>query len=237
MSSADFDLAELASYLHLTPQQVERLAGRGQLPGRKVAGDWRFSRADVHHWMEARMGVLDDEQLMLVEDRLARHAASDADITIAGCLRRDTIAVPLEARTRASVIAQMAQLAARSGLLWDWQKMADAVRQREELQSTALDSGVALLHPRRPLSAILSEPVMALGITTQGIPFGAGRRLTDIFFLIGSVDDRGHLRTLARLSRILTVEGLVDRLRHAQDATAAFQVMVETESTLPDSST
>ena len=76
--------------------------------------------------------------------------------------------------------------------------MADAVRAREQLQSTAMDNGVALLHPRRPLANILAEPVLAVGISPQGIPFGGSSRLTDVFLLICSCDDRGHLRTLAR---------------------------------------
>ena len=50
------------------------------------------------------------------------------------------------------------------------------------MHSTALDNGVALLHPRRPMPAILAEAVLALGITPGGIPFGSGGSLTDIFF-------------------------------------------------------
>ena len=59
MPHSDFDLAGLARYLHLTPQQVARLADRGQLPGRKVAGQWKFSKADIHHWFERRIGLSD----------------------------------------------------------------------------------------------------------------------------------------------------------------------------------
>ena len=51
--------------------------------------------------------------------------------------------------------------------------MADAVRAREDMMPTALDIGVALLHPRRPLASILDRPLLALGRTDRGIPFGA----------------------------------------------------------------
>ena len=96
----------------------------------------------------------------------------------------EAIALPLPCRTRGSVIQEMVKLAARTGLLWDAAKMTEAVRVREELHPTALDNGVALLHPRRPLASILAEPLLALGRTTQGIPFGGrGGALTDVFFL------------------------------------------------------
>ena len=102
-------------------------------------------------------------------------------VSIARLLPPEAVAVPLQARTRGSVIDEMAGLAAQTGLLWDPQKMAHALREREELHPTALDNGVALLHPRRPLASILAEAFLALGRTCQGIPFGGERGgLTDV---------------------------------------------------------
>ena len=79
----------------------------------------------------------------------------------------------------------MVEVAARTGWLWDPEKVVEAVRQREEMHPTALDNGVALLHPRRPLPGILGQAFVALGVSSQGIPFGGSRSaMTDIFFLI-----------------------------------------------------
>jgi mannitol/fructose-specific phosphotransferase system IIA component (Ntr-type) len=50
--------------------------------------------------------------------------------------------------------------------------------------------------------------------------------------LICSVEDRGHLRTLARLSRLLTVAGFLDALRAAPDAAAARRLILENEANL-----
>ncbi len=58
MAEDDFDVENLASYLHLESAQVARLADRGKLPGRKVQGQWRFAQADIHHWLEGRIGVV-----------------------------------------------------------------------------------------------------------------------------------------------------------------------------------
>ena len=70
---------------------------------------------------------------------------------------------------------------------------------------------------------------MALGVTSTGIPFGADVPMTDVFFLVVSTEDRGHLRTLARLSRILATAGFVDGLRAAPDSKAARRLFIETE--------
>ncbi len=230
MVSKDFDLDRLATYLHLTPAQVARMADRGRLPGRKIGGKWRFSEAEIHHWLEDRIGVSDDEELERVENVLER--AGDAEeIRIADLLPTAAIAVPLEARTRGSVIDKMAQLAANTGMLWDPEKVAQAVRDRENLHPTALDIGVALLHPRRPMPGILAEPVLALGRTYQGLPFG-GPTLTDVFFLICSTDDRVHLRTLARLSRMVSDAEFLAGIREAEDAVALHAWIARREQDL-----
>jgi len=218
MAAKDFDLDSLAAYLHLTPPQVARMADRGRLPGRKIGGQWRFSEAEIHHWLEDRIGVSDDEELVRVESVLDRRQGEPPAVSISQMLPVESIAVPLEARTRNSVIEKMAALPMRTGLLWDAPKMAQAVRDRENLHPTALDNGVALLHPRRPMTSILAEACLALGRTYQGVPFGGARgALTDVFFLICSTDDQGHLRILARLSRLLTDASFLAGLRQADD--------------------
>jgi PTS system nitrogen regulatory IIA component len=234
MLHSDFDLPGLARYLHLAPNKVAKLAERGQLPGRKVAGEWKFARADIHHWLERRIGASDEDELLEVEGVLSRSAPApqEQEVSIAELLPLDAIAVPLLARTRSSVIDSMVELAAKTGWLWDPGVMADAVRSREDLHTTALENGVALLHPRRPLPKILAQPFVALGVTSTGIPFGADVPMTDVFLLLASTEDRGHLRTLARLSRLLAAPGLVESLRAAKDAKAARQLFVEAEEKL-----
>lgn len=233
MPHEDFDIDSLAAYLHLTPQQVTRLADRGKLPGRKVAGRWRFARAEIHHWLEERIGLSDEDKLVEVEDVLQRSAgAEQREICVAEMLPLEAIAIPLPARTRNSVITRMVGLAAGTGWLWDPPKMIEAVRSREDMHPTALENGVALLHPRRPMSRILSQPFLALGRTDTGIPFGAGVPMTDVFFLVCSTEDRGHLRLLARLSRVLTSPGFLEALRAAPDAKTAHQLIVDAEGKL-----
>jgi PTS system nitrogen regulatory IIA component len=236
MSEDDFDVERLAAYLHLSTAQVSKMADRGQIPGRKVAGVWRFSQPEIHHWLEQRIGALGDDELSALEDRLQKSPrAEPGTVSVAELLPQEALAVPLAARTRSSVMEEMVQLAARTGRLWDAEQMLAAVRHREDMYPTALDTGVALLHPRRPMPTILAEPFLAFGRTERGIAF-AGRRgvLTDLFFLILSVDDTGHLRVLARLSRLLAAPGFLDELRRAEDAAGVRQLIADREAALRD---
>jgi len=235
MPDDDFNIESLAAYLHVDPAQVQRLIERGKLPGRKVGGQWRFAQAEIHHWLEERIGLSTDEQLQQMEGVLDRAAGSEGEtpVSLLEMLPLEAIAVPLAARTRGSVITSLVDVAAGTGWLWDPAKMAEAVRAREDLLPTALDGGMALLHPRRPLSAILAQPFIAFGRTGTGIPFGGPRgSLTDLFFLILSTDDRGHLRVLARLSRLLADSEFLAALRTAPDAPTVRALFAEAESRL-----
>ncbi|WP_254512248.1 PTS sugar transporter subunit IIA [Anatilimnocola floriformis] len=236
MTRDDFDLDSLAKYLHLLPSQVQRMAERGTVPGRRHGGEWRFSLAEIHHWLEDRIGAADEKDLQNVEGVLNR-AASDLQppVRIVEMMPAAAIALPLESRTRSSVIDDMCELAANSGYLWDPEKMAEAVRARENLHPTALENGIALLHPRRPLPQILAQPLIAFGRTGSGMPFGAeGGQLTDLFFLICSVDDASHLRTLARLSRLIGSAGFIEALRFSETPQDLLAEMSRLELLLPE---
>ncbi len=231
MPRSDFDIDSLATYLHVTPAQVRRMVDRGRLPGRRIGGEWKFPEAEIHHWLEEQIGATsDDSELARVENVLQHAVSSEKDISIVDMLPLEAIAVPLNARTRARVIERMVEAAAVTGWLWDPGKMVDAVNSRESLHSTALDNGVALLHPRRPQSSILAQPFLALGRTFKGIPFSDSQgRLTDIFFLILSTDDRGHLRALARLSRYIGEPQFLEGIREAEEPAEVLRVIEQFE--------
>ncbi len=43
---------DVAKYLKVTDRTIYRLAGAGKIPGFKVGGTWRFSRAGIDNWIE-----------------------------------------------------------------------------------------------------------------------------------------------------------------------------------------
>jgi PTS system nitrogen regulatory IIA component len=157
----------------------------------------------------------------------------DLEPLISVLLSDATVAVPLKASTRSSVLREMVTLAEQSWQVYDAAAILEAIRQREDIASTALDSGVAILHPRRPLPGALGEAVMAYGRTASGIAFGSARgALTDIFFLDCCRDDRTHLRVLARLSRLLLRPGFIDELRTAETPAETWQIIAAAEREL-----
>lgn len=230
MQGEVMDLEQVARYLQRDAREVARLAHRGHLPARKVAGEWRFSRAEVTHWVETQIYGYTESELANLESAAG---SEQVDAIVGRLLPEACVAVPLEARTRSAVLDALVAVAERSWHVYDPQAILTAVKQREEMASTALEIGVALPHPHRPLPGALGETVIAYGRTLSGIPFGGPRgMLTDIFFLICSADHQTHLKVLARLSRLLLRPGLLPQLRDAETPAETFQILESAERAL-----
>ena len=47
-------VAQLAQWLQVDPTAIDELAEQGDIPGRKLAGEWRFAREAVLDWLANR---------------------------------------------------------------------------------------------------------------------------------------------------------------------------------------
>lgn len=229
------DLQQLAAYLHRDVREVSKLANRGYLPGKKVGGEWRFASTEINYWIETQMHAFTEQELEALERRGAVAYVADEPLVCA-MLTESTIAVPLKASTKASVLKELANLAGQSWQIYDVDALHDAIKHREELGTTALESGVAIPHPHRPLSVKdQGDSVIAFARTGSGIPFGAtDGGLTDLFFLVSCREAATHLRVLARLSRMMLRPGFLDELRAAESVSDTYQVIEQGERELTE---
>lgn len=54
MAEDIWTIKELAAYLKLKEKTAYALAAKGELPGFKVGGSWRFKKTDLETWIENR---------------------------------------------------------------------------------------------------------------------------------------------------------------------------------------
>lgn len=225
MSHESYTLDELAQQLGRDRREIEKLANRGRIPGRKVSGDWQFHSAEITHWLENEMREYTDRELAVVEES-QRSLTVDADIPVSSLLHLETVEVPLLARTKRSALESLIEVAGRTWQIWEPATILQAIRDREAIFSTGFECGVAIPHPRTPLPDAIGESIISFGRTLSGIPFGApGRQLTDLFFLVLCQDSRTHLQVLARLGRLIQSPGFLDELRAADDSMTAYEVI------------
>lgn len=232
MSQQFLSLDELAAQLGRDRRELEKLVQRGRIPGRRVDGTWRFHTAEIRHWLEQEMRGYSSDELAVVEES-NRQEGTTVDVPLGGLLSPETVQVPLEARTKRSVLESLLEAAGRTWQVWEPALLLEAILEREAVLSTGFENGVAIPHPRNPLPHALGASLIAYGRTFSGVPFGAPRRsLTDVYFLVLCRDSRTHLSTLARLGRLLQLPGFLEELRSADDSTASYEVIAAADRKL-----
>ena len=106
MSHDWYNLDELSRQLGRDRREIEKLANRGRIPGRKNAGDWQFHPMEITHWLEQEMREFTDGELAILE-QTQRSAEFDNPHPVASFLRIETVQVPLDARTKRSVLESL----------------------------------------------------------------------------------------------------------------------------------
>ena len=113
MSHEFYSLDELARQLGRDRREIEKLVNRGRIPGRKVRGDWQFHPTEITHWLEQEMRAFSEPELALVEET-QQSSEVDVEVPVSSLLRAETVQVPLEARTKRSVLESLVEVAGRT---------------------------------------------------------------------------------------------------------------------------
>ncbi len=139
------------------------------------------------------------------------------------------VKVPLASRTKEDVLRELVELAVgeRGSAIAD--AILTSVREREQLLSTGIGSGVAIPHGTTPH---VDQLIMAAGVASEPISFDAldGKPVELFFLLIGPESASGaHVKALSRISRLLRREGLRRDLRTATSSEAFLRVVRDSE--------
>ena len=227
-----FGIDEVARYLHSSRADIDRLVKDKDIPFERHGERLVFRKVEIDAWASQRILGLEGRGLAEYHQKSSRgaqqivaHAAIMPDM-----IRPEFIEPALTAKTKASVLRQMAALAERTGRVCDPRALLEGMEAREELCSTGIPGGLALLHSRDPESYLFETAFLALGRSIQQIPFGApDGQSTNLFFLIGCPDERMHLHTLARLCLMAQKTDLLVDLRQAPDAEAMCEAILAAE--------
>jgi len=234
MPYRNMTLEDFARYVNMDAREVRKLADRGKLPGQKVGGEWRFNRARVTEWLQQEMQSLEEDRLIAIEQSMSSglDVEDHSAMIVTSLIGMEGVDAAMAANTKASVLRELVKLAERTGLLYDPEGLLSAIEEREGMCSTALPNNTAIPHPRQPMPYASAEPLICVARLTRGIGFGSPyRELTRLFFLICCHDDRHHLRTLARLMRILSGD-MVPQLLEVETSEEMLQLLIDKETTI-----
>jgi nitrogen PTS system EIIA component len=111
----------------------------------------------------------------------------------------------------------------------DGAEVERVLAERERLQSTGIGEGVAIPHGALPQ---LENQYASLLIVPEGVDFAAidGLAVNILFAVIGPKRATGeHLKTLARVSRVLRNKGFRDKLVASPDPRTAYSLIASEE--------
>jgi excisionase family DNA binding protein len=72
-------LEEVADYLRLSKDMIERQASQGRIPGRRIEDTWRFLRAAIDDWLrrhDSRTILLQQAGILAADDTLSELRAT-----------------------------------------------------------------------------------------------------------------------------------------------------------------
>lgn len=186
----------------------------------------------------------DNDQVIFIQyvdtySRIASVTGSGESAMITTLINEHLINLDLKATRKEEVFTEMARLLVAQGKVSDEQQFVKDLWAREELDNTGFEEGVALPHAK---SAAVSTPAVAIGISRNGIDYGAeDGKPSKLFFMIASPAGGAnhHIEVLAELSAKLIEEGFIDALLAAKtpaDALALLLAKKEEQSAAPTTS-
>ena len=206
-------LSEIASYLKVSDKTILRMAQAGEIPSAKVSGQWRFLRSFINDWLETKMYLASTESLQQVVN------TAETVIPLSRLISPERVLMDLQPGSKEEILRQLVGPLGEGGIVADADGYYERLLEREEMVSTALGRGIAFPHVRHPDQAPAQSPTTVLGICRPGTDFNSlDGNATHVFALCCSSSEAMHLRLLAKVTLLLRADGMMDRLRNANDA-------------------
>ena len=220
MAGDRLSLALVADYLRIEPIQVSRLVRQGDIPFSGTTAKPLFDRGEIDAWASRRILGMTDKRLANYHAESERPAKGGAEaFAVCDMISAERIVIDLPSKTKASVLADVTKIADDAGLLYNPHDLLESLKAREELCSTGLGNGVAIIHPRHHDPYLATESFLLLARAAHPVHFGApDGKPTDLFFVLVCQDDRHHLQSLTHLCLMFTQTSLLAELRAAESA-------------------
>jgi PTS system nitrogen regulatory IIA component len=184
---------DVARRLGVPATTIERWIRQGRIPAYQDGRDCVFDQKELEYW--ARAHNITYETSPRQSTSLDEAEATDLVAT----MQRGGVFYETTGRDVSSVLAAAAHQVPVAAEVRNL--LLQRLLEREEMASTGIGNGVAIPHPRSPLTGIISEPMISTFFLAQPIDFGAvdGKLVSTLFILL-SPAVKIHLQLLSQLA-------------------------------------
>jgi len=153
---------------------------------------------------------------------------------ISDILSEKIIKTDMECTDKDDAINKIIDLASKSGLMLDVEKVRECVFEREKLVSTGVGKGFAIPHGKTDeikdivaAFAVLKDPIDFDSIDLEPVKF--------IFLIVGKESLlNAHIKLLSRISRLMNKDDFREKLEEAKSSEEVLKLFKEEEQTYFD---
>lgn len=208
----DLKIKDVAELLNVSETTVRRWLKDGKIPAYQLNHQYRFSRGEIEDWMmkcKLKLGkdgfsLFEEKQIYppLDDEELQNKRTGTQQYGLYRAMYKGGVVSNVPAQTKQELIKMvMQQVAPRLGL--DADVCAELLLDREALMPTALNSGLAVPHPRDIVLEIPGSDSIVTVFPEKPIDYGAldEQPVHTLFFLF-SASDKTHLHLLSKLAHL-----------------------------------
>jgi len=232
MPYSQLTVEEAAEYLHIDIRELHKLIQKKEVPFELIRGQTIFRRNHLRDWSTQRILAfkekhLNDFHIKIIDNKGTpdRHKPFLSDM-----VTEESFLDFIPVKSKSKILKFLADKAFDTGCVCDAVELYELLEEREELCPTGLEGGVAIPHTRVHSEYLFLENFLIIGKIPGGVPFGSvDGKLTDLFFMPCTMEDKLHLYTISRIALMLQKTDIQEQLRIAETAGEMHEAFVEAE--------
>jgi PTS system nitrogen regulatory IIA component len=218
----------VAEGLNLPVSTIERWIRQGRIPIQRSGADVIFTHAALEKWAATH------NLPFSLNGKQAQDNLPEASESLLAAMQRGKVCHRVTGADADAVLRSAVDcIDFLSADIRD--ELFEKLMEREGLASTGIGNGIAIPHPRDPLSQPPETPVITTCFLEKPVNFNAiDDQPVSVFFLLISPTIKHHLHLLSRLSFCIRDKAFVAFLREHPEAAALFSRIAEFEKQLDD---
>ena len=201
-------LRDAAELLQINQRTALRLANAGEIPAARVGGQWRIHPLELERWF------------------LDSRKQPDPGEEAVGLFDHDLTVLDHPAATVLEVFEAIADRLAFTGQLIYPRVYREALREREEMMSTGVGSGVAIPHARHIINGLFRAPLCLFLSLAEPIAWHSiDDKPVDLVFAVAAPTNSLHLSALASVMKVTRNVRVCAGLRQEVDPERALAAL------------
>ena len=208
-------ISEAAELLKVGDDAIHEMLAKGVIKRIGTGKKIKIDKSSINNWI-TNLKPKDEEYLAL--KRVICHFQD--------FFKPEYIYMDFATENKYDAIEKMSKRAKDLRIVKDHRWLYEIVVAREELVSTAVGKGIALLHPRNMHPTKISAPTVLFGRSEAGVEFDAfDHKPVNIFFLLLLHTDKQHLFSLSFITKFIMHPENIKVLNEANNPEAIYKAL------------